>query len=459
MRIAMFVIAIFLGSVGFLNANWGGFNYGSVATGEFRPVGTNQIEIQNENLKISLHQGRAVVKVSYVMKNTGDAIEIKAGFPCLTDDGPTIPRPCVPIEVYKEISNYCIVADGVTLAYQESKPEEVNWLNLPPNPDDNENLGEDGKPVDNGRVLKVIWLFSELKFKPLETHNIIITYVSDYLVDGGVGGDESSGGETDILEPRYFRYLLSTGNVWKGTIQKGNIEIRAVSVDADRLSLKPKGRFIRNGDIFSWKFKNLKPGTLDNIEVCLNDGFSSFLPISEVKKKKPIGYFFYEKPDRYYREFYDCDAFSSSNRSVSYLAKNLVDGDLDTCWVAGGQNDGIGESVTFVFDEPRKITEIGITSGYVKSEKLYLANNRPCTIQLTFDDQDPVLKVLRDEFISCDNEDWSYQWFALDPDMSPVQKVVLKILSVYKGTKYNDTCISEVKFREKLAKDPFPEHP
>ncbi|HLJ51228.1 MAG TPA: hypothetical protein VKU01_34705, partial [Bryobacteraceae bacterium] len=62
-----------------LLANWGSDAGGSVASGSFRAYGTSQIEMQSENLTIVLYRDRAKVTVEYVMKNTADAVDVKAG--------------------------------------------------------------------------------------------------------------------------------------------------------------------------------------------------------------------------------------------------------------------------------------------------------------------------------------------------------------------------------------------
>lgn len=458
-KIYLFLI-VYMAFSNLAHANWGGFNYGSVASGDFMPVGTNQVEILNENLRIDLYQSRALVRVSYDMQNSGGAIEIKAGFPCITDYIVGLPEDFGANQNdYKEINNYSITADGVTLQYQESGPEKVSWLTIPLDSSNFEYMDENGYANTNGdenakvsRSLKVLWLVSKLNFKPNEKHHVVISYTSDYLADGGGGSDSSIRGESDIYDPRYFRYLLSTGNVWKGPIQKGNIVIRALSVDADKITLNTVERFTRDGNVFSWSFKDLKPDLADNIEICLNDDFSVFVPDNG---NGPFAS--YKNPISYFRDFKQCKVFSSSERSSKYLAKNLIDWDGRTAWVAGGHMSGIGESVTFIFDKPMKIAQVGIASGYVKSERLYFANNRPSTIQISLDDQPPVIKVLPDEYINCCyNQDRDYQWLSLNEDEKPVHKMVLKILGVYKGDRYDDTCISEIFFREKLKKDPSP---
>jgi hypothetical protein len=66
-----------------LLANWGSTAGGSVATGSFHAFGTAQVEMQREDLRIRLYRDRAKVEVDYILRNTGPAIDVRAGFPSL----------------------------------------------------------------------------------------------------------------------------------------------------------------------------------------------------------------------------------------------------------------------------------------------------------------------------------------------------------------------------------------
>ena len=56
--------ALSIGGVRPLYANWGGEAGGSVATGAFKPIGTGQVEMLKEDLRISLYRDRAKVTSS-----------------------------------------------------------------------------------------------------------------------------------------------------------------------------------------------------------------------------------------------------------------------------------------------------------------------------------------------------------------------------------------------------------
>ncbi len=127
-----------------------------------------------------------------------------------------------------------------------------------------------------------------------------------------------------------------------------------------------------------------------------------------------------------------------------------------------GQRNGIGEWVKIKIDAyrgaseytttPFGIREVGIIPGYAKSEKTWVENNRVKTLLLIV--QSPPLSYPK-------GREWvvyrlnlkdgnQLQYFDLpistiEYNDTPMQKTVwVKIEEIYKGTKYDDTCISEL---------------
>ena len=442
-----------------LKANLGGFENGNVATGMFKPLHTNQIEIVKEDLTIDLYLDRAKVAVIYKMKNTGDATTVKAGFPCLTapylDD--TVKRA---VKDYVEIIGYLINADGAPITFTKTKPQNSNLINIPAGAQQE----ADTAPDDNSpQKLNLVFLVSELKFKAHETKTIEINYKSKYHRRGRFVSDDCS------YDPDTFRYLLSTGSVWKGPIQEGHIVIRPMTVDHSHLTFKPTNRFTKIGNIYVWDFKNLKPSSQDNIEVCMNNGYQTYSRQyhGDYVDDSRSWFSVYENPPRYYLSFIRYKTAASSERSSRYAAYKIRDSFMGTAWVPGGNSGGIGESLTLTLNEPYPISEIGIASGLRSrdhfdhetdlgpetqdpDESLYLANSRPKHLEIVVDGGKPATLLLNDEYTDPIWDDWNYQWIPLPTHTNPVSKVKLTILDVYPGLKYNDTCISEIRFRRKF---------
>ncbi len=127
--------------------------------------------------------------------------------------------------------------------------------------------------------------------------------------------------------------------------------------------------------------------------------------------------------------------------SLSYEPDLIMDYDTSTAWVEGKANDGIGEWVKFKLPDNEKvrINKIEITNGYQKSEELYYANNRVRKIQIDFSDGTSVIEELADNNFG--DVDTIYL-----PQEKLTSYVKITILDVYAGSKYKDTCISEVNF-------------
>ena len=116
-----------------------------------------------------------------------------------------------------------------------------------------------------------------------------------------------------------------------------------------------------------------------------------------------------------------------------YSVKNLIDGDPATTWVPAGKNSQIGEWVEFSFDDPMQVNNLVLTNGYAKSDASFSGNNRIKTAVLQFDDGKSSKVTLKD---------------TPKPQIIPVRKktrtIRITISEVYKGTKYDDTCLSNV---------------
>ncbi len=129
--------------------------------------------------------------------------------------------------------------------------------------------------------------------------------------------------------------------------------------------------------------------------------------------------------------------------SDTYKAENLTDGNNATAWAEGTDGAGIGEWIKFSFDVPRKIKAIKILAGYAKTEGVYLNNNRVKKLKVIFSDGEPQIAELKDV-----ND---FQRIIIDRDR-PTKFVKLEILEVFKGQKFDDTCISEIDFEFKEQK-------
>jgi len=71
-----------------------------------------------------------------------------------------------------------------------------------------------------------------------------------------------------------------------------------------------------------------------------------------------------------------------AGKTVCYEPGNLFDTDPGTCWVEGAEGDGIGESVTFVVNEP--VESLTLVNGFARSPSLFEKNNRVKRVSISF---------------------------------------------------------------------------
>ncbi len=109
-------------------------------------------------------------------------------------------------------------------------------------------------------------------------------------------------------------------------------------------------------------------------------------------------------------------------------------------WVEGKEDTGIGETIEIEFDE--KTSGFMILNGFVNPSKkeLYKYNNRVKMIRVI--SMDPETKFSQE----CEIPDFVHFYVIKFP--SEIKKIQIEILEVYRGEKYNDTCITAIVGRD-----------
>ncbi|MCD4784424.1 MAG: discoidin domain-containing protein [Candidatus Eremiobacteraeota bacterium] len=226
----------------------------------------------------------------------------------------------------------------------------------------------------------------------------------------------------------YSRYLLSTGKYWKGPIGNAKIYMDYNPNEVDIYRASPVG-YIKSYGKFEWSWINLEPTQDIVFEMWGKNMFSSFFH----KKKNDI-------------TKQEIKSSSTLAPIKDYAPVNAFDGDKTTAWVEGAGGYGKGEWLSFNLSEKNKqgksrlfyLEKFGIRNGYTKSEDLFRKNNRVKTAIIEFSDGTRKKIELKDM--------GEIQWFDVSP---PVITGHFKLIiqSVYQGSNYNDTCISDIFFR------------
>ncbi|HAF28594.1 MAG TPA: hypothetical protein DCG75_06060 [Bacteroidales bacterium] len=166
-----------------------------------------------------------------------------------------------------------------------------------------------------------------------------------------------------------------------------------------------------------------------------------------------------------YPEDFDMAGYSDYGK---YGSRNLGDNDISTCWAEGSESDGSGEYILMTV--PINTATLRIRNGFQKNENLFYANNRPKTAVLeVFACYQPsgylteshngffISEALTSTTLNLEDVfgfqdiNLSISWANISESLSKSKlfdedRVILKlkIQDVFKGTKYNDACISDI---------------
>jgi len=129
------------------------------------------------------------------------------------------------------------------------------------------------------------------------------------------------------------------------------------------------------------------------------------------------------------------------DKGRKYKGRYLIDKDINTCWAYRVKGDIKREDIKIIFilKKDIEITNISIVNGYAKSIELYKKNARIKDIELIFkrDEKEVCRKIYQLKDI--------YDIQNINIKLKKkVNRIDLKILDIYKGSKWNDICISEI---------------
>jgi hypothetical protein len=201
------------------------------------------------------------------------------------------------------------------------------------------------------------------------------------------------------------------------------------------------------------------------INECMLDGGQLYTSMLKASGKAPLSVKdpnFKPPPD--WSEADGDEAYDSW--TCMYSGGRAVDGSSSTAWVEGVEGHGKGELIVITKLDLSKRLEI--LSGFGKSQALFVANNRPKTINIHIVRALPAeggesqcgtfyaaLKIISTSKVVLKdiNQFQSLPIPAFKMENYPFQGeqrdysywLMIEIIDVYPGTKYNDTCISEIR--------------
>jgi hypothetical protein len=148
-------------------------------------------------------------------------------------------------------------------------------------------------------------------------------------------------------------------------------------------------------------------------------------------------------------EGYDVHTSSHlASKGDIYSPEKLIAPSLSTAWCEGVDGDGAGEWIELSLKEP--LTSDGgfkleILPGYAVSQSTFKKNNRPKTLAVRINDSPSEKLITLEDY-------GKIQSFFFEWPGKPIKKIRLTIRSVYKGSHYADTCITDVAVLQQVPK-------
>jgi hypothetical protein len=371
-----------------------------VQSGTVKPIRSGDVRLCDERIDIDLYEDYYTVRVDYNFKNEGGAQPVSMGFPNVS--GSYMLAPITDFEAFegkKKLKSYRKNDDSSKDEYQR----------------------------------KFFECF-DLSFAAGEKKNIVNTYRSGYVRD--YDGTHRS-----------LTYILKTGALWKGTIDSvmayihlNNFTIEDMAGRTGYCYLDKKLNTVSYGPLTiapSRYSHNKKTNTLEM-------KFTDVEPDFDIDVSFPP------------RMIWHAEATSCLvSKKYDYSPDKAGDGDPATAWVEGKGDDGIGESITVTFAPTMAggkiqgyyyVSKIGVINGLAANDELFEKNNRVKRARLEYvrsgqesGHEDVITKQVVDL-----RDTREMQYITLEKPV-PMSSLKFTILDVYRGTRFRDTCVSEIK--------------
>ncbi len=385
------------------------------AGGNVKPINSESIKMVKEKINITMLGNHFEVRVDYVFYNSGEKQTAIMGFP---NSRGTYGDPEDLQDVKYGIKDFRAF-DGKNELKIERKETAIT----------------------KSTKAFPVWETFMVDFEAGETKNVTNIYTQEYFGE--------SGHSTKIA-----KYILTTGATWKGSIDSIWVNIYSDLSDSDfnnrTVYLLEEGGDYRSYDKGEYSLYIFPQEYIieDNVIKMM---FTDVEPDFNLNMSLP--------PPSLFR--ISASSELDENKNDKYAVRNLTDGDPSTAWVEGKNGSGINEYIQFYCPPPPedtdmvniysayKIDSLGIISGYAKNEEIFYNNNRVKKIRIEykndiFREENPYNMKTPEiyEYILEDTMDMQYLEF---PEPIYMSSMKISILEIYKGSKWDDTCISELR--------------
>lgn len=406
------------------------------------------IILDKEIIDISIDKDYIDVKVDYTLINKGEATQLDYVFPILI--------------FYEEhglnnafIDSISMLDNGNNLDYLVMdiyKPQYFDYSKKMKHSEFTELITDTPKvfrantDIGYGEI-KYKNIHTTLKFDKNEEKKLTISYrTKSMYTDWGISNSFTPSFDIYSL----FGYNLSPAANW------GNGKIREFQLNLQYKELLDVGgdivmsnipKFEKNGTgKFTYKKWNMNLKDYPQINIMYDN--------SDYRQKK------YLDDLKLLNDKYIDKIISSSTlaktKKYTYEASNMIDGNYNTCWAEGLKDSGKGETIDIYLKKKCNLTGVGLINGYLSNEKTYAENNRIKKVKIEILDSKGIIiesyiKHLPDVPFKeinlknpYDNIDIIYNQGDSGRELESYYRIRLTILEVYQGSKYDDTCISEI---------------
>ena len=404
----------------------GGPDDGSIfyKSGDPHPLRITEVELISEKLEMTIDGDYTNVHVTYRLHNTANKStgKIHYGFP---------------IEyVYMDCCDTLLTDEYIHSIQFKYNNESLPITHSSVNPNANyiykeeiEVYAENDENYYGKRYRK--WFYTEFSIPSQD----LITLEVEYIVKNNFEDWSTSKSFFPHYSSRQLFYDFSPASYWgKGIVKDFQVIIHA-STPIEIVGLP----FKQEKSKFTYSKIDFNLNTAPPLKISYDGSLLHFPDFVNSKKLKP-------KQIR---------SIKASSTQKAYPIENLIDGNINTAWVEGKTDSGINEFIEIELANNPKLAAIIIVNGYTKSEKTYYTNNRIKKLKVEIEFVENEHRNSFSEEIEL--EDIPYQLIDIK-SFTPMasilfdsgdwgtktKRIKLTILDVYKGTTYDDTCISEL---------------
>lgn len=414
----LFLSILFISIVTSLWSNGGPVDWSLVfGAGDARLINVSSVSLSKEKLSFTIKKDYIKVEVEYVLERTDwdDSTEVLYGFPIDFSDNMDYGAGYQWDE--RNIKDLQFVINGKKLVYKTQEDLGVYTKTI-------ELKDYDGNFYESERNLKRKWFYTAFNLKKGEA----VTLRVSYLIMPSFEDSATSKSFFTYFGERSLYWDFTPAGYWgNGTAVdfEVSLSVDKDAIDNGSLSIEGLPMTLEN-DVYSYKVTgfDLKSAAPLYIRYMQN----------RIKNEHDIKKHNVLRTDRLV-------SIKTSSSKQGYPSKNLNDDNLSTAWCPEG--NGIGEWIE-VETKQMILASIFLVNGYTKSKETYYNNNRVKAVRIQYGTEDYNNDIYIDD-IPFEQPIDLMSYIILDSEgYASYEKVRITILDVYKGSKYDDTCISEL---------------